>query len=396
MSTEASDTGTVTFVNGHAESQTTEGEGSGIAGDEREAAVAAVKAALKDEAKKAGESAAKEAKKSDDQDPLRPRESTERDASGKFVKTGKEPGEPGAKTVVAKDDSDDDAVSLKRALTERKTLAAAKATQQAEYQRQAAQLQNFQRQLQAQQAEIERDKARLAQLRKDPIRAIRENGWDPEAFILDIARDGTPEGQAAREARELREQLQEMRDWKAAQEKARTDAEEANRSQRQNQHRATVEQSFVAHALDEASYPHIASFYKGHEASLVAEGDSVADQYRAATEIRDPNTGRLIQAGKEATAKDIAEYLEERHANWYKSRSGTQSSGQTAKQTSAAVVTKGRPTQGSATGRTLSPEDTSERRSLGTSFKDLDGDERLAAAREAVGAAMRRASSEDE
>ncbi len=371
----ASETGEVTFVNGRAESQTTEGEGSGIATDERDAAVAAVKAALKKEAQETGEKAAKQAKDNSDQDPLRPRETVERGPDGKFLKSGKEPvAEAAAKkaeTVV-----DDDAQSLKKVLAERKQIAAQKETHRQEFQKQAAQLQQMQAQISAQRAELERDRQRLAQLRTDPVRAIKENGWDPESFILDLAQDGTPEGQQRRQQRELQAQYAEMKAWQAAQDKARQEGLQRQEQAQRDAHRAHVEQSFVALALDEAKHPHLADFYKGHEASLVAEGDTVADQYRALT-------------GKEASGPEIAEYLEERAANWYKTRSAKAQTPAQGSQQTQTTVSKGRPTQGSATGRTLSPDDSAERRSLGKSFQDLDGDERLAAAREAVGAALR-------
>lgn len=367
----------VTFVNGHAESQTTEGEGTGIATDERDAAVAAVKAALKKEASEAGEKAAKEAKKADEQEPLRPRGNVERDIDGKFKKSGKVDGEG---REVPEKEPEADAESLKRVLKERKQIAAQKQVQQEAFQKQAQQLQAFQRQLQQQQRELEQDRARLAQLRKDPIRAIKENGWDPESFILDLAQDGTPEGQERRRQKQLAEDLKEMQDWKAEQERQRNEYARRQKEAGAQQHRNNVEQNFASLALDEDKHPHLASFYKDNQKALrglIQEGDDVADDYRELT-------------GKEASLEEIVEYLEERRANWYKSRSGGSALGRISQgANSQAPVTKGRPTQGSATGRTLSPEDGSERRALGTSLKDLDGDERLAAAREAVGAALR-------
>ena len=76
---------------------------------------------------------------------------------------------------------------------------------------------------------------------------------------------------------------------------------------------------------------------------------------------------------------EIAEYLEERAAMWYKSLSAPQE---------GASVTKGKPTQGVAGRKSLSPQGSSERRSLGTSLADLDGDERREAAMEAVRSAL--------
>ena len=373
MSEVETESGTVTFVGGRAESQTTEGEGSGTPDGERAAAIAAVKAALKGEAEKAGESAAKEAKAAREQDPLRPRGDTTRDANGKFVA---KPATPDGEPEKPKNESDEDATALKRVLQERKQIAATKAAQQAEFTKMQQQLQAYERHLQQQRAEIERDRKRYEVIKTDPVRAFRENGWDPESVILDLARDGTPEGQAMRQQRELQAQLKEMQDWKAAQEAQRLEAQRQAEARAWDQRRAQIEQEFVSTALNEERHPHLSAFYKGHEASLVAEGDSVADQYRALT-------------GKEATSTEIAEYLEERAAKWYKTMSSRSQAPSAAGQQNRPVVTQGRPTQGSATGRTLSADDSSERRSLGASFKDLDGDERLAAAREAVGAALR-------
>ena len=370
MSEVETESGTVTYVNGRVESQTTEGEGSGTPDGEREAAIAAVKAALKGEAAKAGESAAKEAKEAREQDPLRPRSDTTRDEAGKFTKTTED---------APKAPTDDDAASLKRVLQERKQIAANKAAQQSEFNKMHQQLQAYERSLQQQRAEIDRDRKRYETIKTDPVRAFRENGWDPEAVILDLARDGTPEGVAARQQREFQSQLKEMQDWKLQQEQSRQEATRQAESRAWDARRAQVEQEFVGTALNEEKHPHLSSFYSGHEASLVAEGDSVADQYRALT-------------GKEATSSEIAEYLEERAAKWYKTMSSKSQALVAGGQQTRPPVTQGRPTQGSATGRTLSADDSSERRSLGASFKDLDGDERLAAAREAVGAALRASS----
>ncbi len=372
MTEVATESGVVTFVGGKAESQTTEGEGSGIAVDERDAAVAAVKEALKKEARADGEKAAKQAKDNSDQDPLRPRADVERGADGKFLKSGKDPVADKRPEPTVEEDGQ----NLKRVLAERKQIASQKEVQRQELAKQTQQLQQAQRQLQAQQAELDRREARMNQLRSDPIRAIKENGWDPESFILDIAQDGTPEGQRSRQQRELQAQYAEMKAWKAEQERVHLQNQERQQQAQRDNHRANVEQSFVALALNEAKHPHLAAFYTGHEAGLVAEGDSVADQYRNLT-------------GKEASGEEIAEYLEERAATWYKSMSAKAQGATQATTKTQVAVPQGRSTQGSATGRTLSPDDSSERRSLGKSYQDLDGEERLAVAREAVGAALR-------
>lgn len=354
--------GDVTFVNGIAAEQQTEGESAQPA-DEREAAVKAVREALQEEGKRA----AKSAKDSRDQDPLQVRETTERDESGKFV------AKPAADKVKAEakpaPKPEEDAESLKAVLAQRKQLAAAKAQASQAESRAMQEIRQYKAQLDQEKQEVARERARFEQLRKDPTRAFKEMGWDPEEAILDMARSGTPEGKAAREQRELQESIRELREWKAQQAR---DAEAQQRTHQQRQavaYRQQVEKAFVGIAMNEEKHPHLAGMYQGHEAGLLAEADVIAEQYRNLT-------------GKEASFEDVAEYLEERSANWYKSMS-------TRNQQAQIPVTRGKPTQGNATGRTLSPEGSSERRSLGTMLKDLDGEERLAAAREAVGAAFK-------
>lgn len=340
--------------------QVTEGEHS-APDAERQEAMAAVKKAIADEAKREGESAAKQAKDAEDNEPLRPRDNTERDEAGKFVSKG---------TPKPEKEDEEDGQSLRKILNARKEVAANKQQMAAETQKSMQQLQQFKAQIDYERQQLAQEKQRMAMLRNDPIRAIKENGWDPENFILNIASDGTPEGQAMRAQREMANQLKEIRDWKEEQLRQREQQEAQFRQRQEQERRQGVEREFVGLVLNEEKHPHLSSYYKDNDhglEGLITEGDSVAFRYRQKT-------------GKEATLGDIVEYLEERMANWYKSRSGPQAK---------STVTKGRPTQGSATGRTLSPEDSSERRSLGTPLKDLDGDERLAAAREAVGAALR-------
>ena len=361
----------VTFVDGVAKEQATDGESS-LADGERAAAIKAVKEALKAD----GEQAAKEAKAALEKDPLVPKapkakaapkegSGPERGEDGKFLPKTETP-PPDAKTAPPEEDEGE---TLKRTLRERKQVAAIKAQQAQEFQKQQQQLQQFQAQLQAQARQIEQEKARLARLRTDPAQAIRENGWDPESFILDVAQEGTPEGQARRQQRAMEAKLKEFDDWKASLAKQAEEQEQAQKRQQVAQYRQQVEDEYIKIAMDEERHPHIATLYKGNEAGLIAQGDVIAEQYRNLT-------------GKEASFSDIAEYLEERTALWYKSRVGNQNP--TPSQQEQAPVTKGRPTQGSATGRTLSPNGSSERRTLGTSLKDLDGDERREAAMEAV------------
>ncbi len=363
--TEAGDVGEgggeVTYVGGKAVEQTTSGETpDGDHGDELAAAKAAVKIALQQE----GKNAAKEAKEARAKDPLIPRD---RGPDGKFLPTEAEAAE--ARKAA---EPDADASALRKALQERKETVRFKEEAKAEVEKMREETRQFYRQLQAEKQQMAAERQKFELLRKDPIRAIRENGWDPEEFILDIANDGTPEGQARRQQRELQSQLKEIQDWKRQQaEAAETQRREQEHHQRKN-FRQQVEREFLGTAFQKtqdgnAANPHLASFYKGHEVGLLAEADVVAEQYRNAT-------------GKEASFSEITEYLEERAARWYKSMSGAQA---------APSVSQGRPTPGSATGkRSLSPNGSSERRSLGNTLKDLDGDERLEAAKIAVRAAI--------
>lgn len=371
--------GEVTYVNGIAVEQETPGEtpeeGSDH-GDELAAAKRAVKEAFAEEGKKA----AKEAKEHLDRDPL---QKAKRAADGKFT-SAKDPAEQeleDAKAKVAKETvepkeapEDKEASQLRRALQERKETARYKAEAAAEVEKMRAEARQFYQQLQQEKAELAREKQRLEMLRKDPIRAIKENGWDPEEFILDIASDGTPEGQARRQQRDIQAQLAEIANWRkeqAAQAEQRA-IEQENHQKAQN--RQNVEQQFLrtagARAQDGThANPHLVAMYKNDPEGLVAEADRVANRYRDAT-------------GQEATFQELTEYLEERAAKWYKELSSERAS------KVGAPVTQGKPTQGSATGRSLSPSGSSERRSLGTSIKDLDGDERREAAMEAVRAAL--------
>lgn len=389
MTTENAETGEaggeVTYVNGRAVEQSTDGEtheGTDH-GDELAAAKAAVKKALADEAKEAGKAAAKEAKDHLEKDPI---QKAARDADGKF-KSDKDPVEQelaDAKEKLAEElapkekakpkAEDDDASALRKALDARKEAAKFKAEAAAEVEKLRNEARQVYQQLQRQQQEFAAERQRFELLKKDPIRAIRENGWDPEEFILDIAADGTPEGQARRQQREYQAKIAELENWRAEQQQAAVRQQEEQEKHQKAQFRNNVEQEFLRTAGSRNpdgnhKNPHLVAMYKDDPGALVSQADHVAEKYRAAT-------------GRDATFGEIAEYLEERATKWYKSiSSGAPQAG--------APVTQGRPTQGSATGkRSLSPNGSSERRSLGASIQDLDGDERRSAAMDAVRAAL--------
>lgn len=376
--------GEVTYVNGHAVEQTTSGDTpDGDHGDELAAAKAAVKAALEEDGKKA----AKESKEHLDKDPLQKAAKRERGPDGKFLKDEAD-GEdasasaPSKPAKVAKPAEDEEASQLRKALQERKETARYKAEAAAEVEAARNEARQLYQQLAREKQELAKEKERIALLRKDPLKAIRENGWDPEEFILDIANDGTPEGQARRLQRERDAEFQEMKAWREEQKQAVIKQQEAAKQQEKAHFRNQVEQEFLKTAATrdasgEHVNVHLVSMYKDDPAALCEAADRVSERYRAAT-------------GKEATFAELAEYLEERAATWYKSMSERKGVPQ-----AGTSVTKGKPTPGSATGKkSLSPAGSSERRTLGSPYKDLDGDERLEAARTAVRVAIHASSDE--
>jgi hypothetical protein len=370
----------VTFVGGRAVEQQTSGqEPEGDHGDERAAAMAAVKKAIAEDAREEGKRAAKEAKTHMEKDPLVPKT---RGADGKFasddpaakereeavrkLEAENEPPEPKSETKA----------QLQKALAERRETARLKAEAAAELQRDREETRRFYQQLQVEKQEIAQEKARLAKLRTDPIRAIRENGWDPEQFIMDVAMDGTPEGQKARADRELLERLDRQEAWQKRYEEQEQKRAAEQQRQAKAQFRQSVETEFLTEAFKDK---HLAGLYKGNEAGLLAMADTVADKYREITTVRD-SYGRVIKPGQEATAKEIAEFLAERSARWYKSLSNPQDEGS---------VTRVDPPKVRATGKSLGPNSGGERRTLGTNLVDLDEEDRIAAAKEAAKTAIR-------
>ena len=362
----------VTFLNGVAIEQATEGETheGTDRGDELAAAKAAVKKVIDEEAKEEGKKAAKTAKEAREKDPLVPR-----DQDGKFQSTRDPVDEEKAAAVAKlKKEADDDTSALRKVLDERKSIAKYKREANEQLEKDRSDVRRVHAQVQAQQRENEAERARFASYRKDPLRLARESGYaNPEDYILEMAQEGTPEGQAKRANRDLLERLDRAEQWQKQElaqreQNARRQQEDQSRS-----HREQVERSF----LEEASkHEALVSMYKGHEVGLIAEADVIAEQYRRAT-------------GQEATFAELAEYIAERTEKWYKNRSSKNQASPEATAAQSAASSSGRPTQGSATGKkSLSPAGSAERRSLGNSFADLDGDERLAAAKTAVRAAI--------
>lgn len=381
----------VTYVGGQAVEQDggSDGpeEGSQHA-DELEAAKAAVRKAL---AKEAGEDGAKKAKESEAKRQKAIHAKSDREEAEDEVsepKSEREPAKPEPKKAEAKEDEakeiDPTKASVKEVLKNRERLAHAKQAQAQELQQQQQYLAQMQAQIQAERRAIEQEKQRLAVLKKDPLKAIAEAGWDPDDLILSLAQEGTPEGKMARMVREQQLQLQQMQQWREEQAKQ---AQEYARQAEQHQlvqMRQSVEQSFIKGALDESRFPHLADFYKGREHALIAEGDLVAGQFRDVT-------------GREASLEEIADYIEEQLAEranlWYQKKYGSKADPNESRQV-AAPETTGKPARGGVKGKALTGATVSERRALGKDLSDLDGDERLLAAREAVKVAMAASRSE--
>lgn len=373
---ESAESPQVTFVAGKAVSQD-EGLDSNLETDEREAAKAAVRKAIQE----AGESSAADAKSDRAKDPFKPAVgSPERGPDGKFLPKDEKPapksdGKPGKSDE--EPDLDPTKASVKELLKARERVAQLKKSATDEISQERARFeqerQAFQRemaQLRAEAQQLARERQAIHALKNDPARAIRELGLNPEEYILQLAQEGTPEGQAARKQREIDAQLAEIKAWREAQQKQAEQAAYQAQVQQIAQFREQAVQQFTALGTNEEKYPHTATFFKGNERALVAWGDMAAEEYRH------------LSGGKEGSYEDILDYIEdqlaERANSWYTKR-GTQ---------------KVEPSQpkvqpAKSKGVSLSPDMSGERRALEPkNLQDLDGDERLAAAKEAVAIAL--------
>lgn len=385
----------LTFVGGKAVEQHEQPE-TNLEPDIREDAKEAVRKAIAEAARESKDSAEKAAK----QDPYRPpgakkdesddggkspvtkkpakeeQDTPERGPDGKFLPKGGK--KASAEEEQNTEEAEEPGHSLKNLFKHREKVAAEKkavnpSALDQERQKLAEETRKIQEtwaQLQAEQARIQKERERFERLRKDPAGAIRDIGWNPEDFIVDLARDGTPEGQAARQQRELQQQIQEIKAWKEEQAKAAHRAQEEAQWHQQVQYRHHIEKTFLDDAMHEENRPHTAEFYKGRERALLTYADMIAAEYRE------------LSNGREASLKEVADFIEEELAEranaWYVKKSGT-------KKDTVPAATPGKGSKG----KSLSPEAASERRTLGRkALKDLDEEERLLAAREAVGAAI--------
>lgn len=377
----------VEFVNGHAAYQN-EAFDAGESGNEnREAAKKAVEAAIKAEGKKekapAKEAEATEPKKAQAKvsspKPRVDKSVDDVEASDTDGETEDEPDSKPKKSSHAEDD--DDAEGLRKVLKNRARIAKEKASaaqenqrQQADFNRRKAELDHYAQQLQEQAKHFER-------LRTNPVEAVRQAGYDPEEFILNLAESGTPEGRQKAQLAAMQAQIDQSKQWQEAQLHAQRQHYERAQYQQAVDYRGSIEKQFLGAAMDEAKAPHTVSFYKGREAALISEGDIIAAQYRELT-------------GKEASVSDIAEYIEEQLAErakaWYDSHRKAQEQAleQEDPEGSAVVEVQSSGAKRKVT-KTLSPETSgSERRALTKDLKNLDDEELKEVAKQNVRLAL--------
>lgn len=377
MTTEAADASNVTYVAGKAVEQT-EALDSGVEADVREDAMAAVREAIEN----AGKEAAEQSKKVE-KDPFKPpgaKKEVERGEDGKFKPAGK-------KEEAVKDEEeeevDPDKASVSALLRKREKIAKKDnefqkqlAEQRKSIQEETARARQELQQAQQLMRQLEQEKQKLALIKSNPALLLKEQGLDPEQFILDLAEDGTPQGQLRKQQRELQEQLAEIKNWKAEQAKQVELAQQQAQIGQIQAYRNHVEKQFLDSALNQESSPLTSMFFGKHKAALIAFGDHVAAEFRE------------LSNGREADIQDIVKYIEEELADgvksWYEKNHGVQKA-QTPSKTPPKKVK----------GSTLSPEMSGERRALSKTFKDLDDEERLEAAKRSVGVALASVQADD-
>lgn len=228
-----------------------------------------------------------------------------------------------------------------------------------------------QRELHNLKSELERERAWFQELRRSPEKAVAAAGWKPDEFILDIANLDTPEGQTARQLRQLQEENKHLRSsFEQWEQRQKQQAEEAQQWAHQ-QAKAQVEQEFVSVALDAEKFPSLARAYGFRQSSLVREAHEIGAEYHRRT-------------GVWASHEEIAQYLEslisgEAHAS---SKNGAQ---QQARSSGKSPQLRG---QGNA--RPLNTSAASERRTIASDDAEgMSEDDRIAAAKAAVRATLR-------
>lgn len=191
--------------------------------------------------------------------------------------------------------AEEDIPRLARAMREREQRQAARD----EGERAKAELATMRQELQQSLAEAKqareeaaRELARLQDLKRDPIRGIKELGWEPKDLVNRVVTHDTPEGQRLAAYEQRLEQIQaENAELKAWREQQVREHQQRQQWYQQTQ-RQDVEQKFIATVKEQC--PTLSAL---PEHVVVAWGDRVADEYREKT-------------GQVASLTDIAQYLE--------------------------------------------------------------------------------------
>jgi hypothetical protein len=256
-------------------------------------------------------------------------------------------------TIAEKKDSeeeaeDEDEITLAKAMRQREKLARRR-------QEAASEADNIRSEAIRERQEAQRmlDEARsaaqaIAKLKSDPMEAIKALGLDPEDFIYGLVSGTSPEAKERAKKDSLAAELEDLKKWRNEQEQERVRALQRQQLQHLEAKRQDVIGNFKT-LVSEENCPVLSSMYDYED--IVAMGDKVADKYRDLT-------------GKEASLKEIAEYLEQEAEARY---------GNVARKKSAKSPAP--PVKVAAPPKNLSRESSSERRALRPIVSDSSDDE---------------------
>ncbi len=334
--------------------------------DTREAAKAAVREAVA--AAESADEGEDDRRSSGDPSPVDPDAVPERGADGKFLP--KDGAKPKAKEPKPKEDAapaDDDATTAKvsKILRERERANEERQTIKAEREESA----RLKAEAAADRAEAAKDREMLRALKTDPVRAIREAGWDPEELVMSLARETTNEGALARQLRKQQEMIDaqqaKIKAWdEQIETQTKTQAQQAEKARTE-----ATEKAFLDVALNAEKFPALARLKGRRERVLLEEAHEVAREYHRRT-------------GEWASHDDLAEYLQ---SEWSSLMTPQESSQKLA---SASGKQASQPKAGTSS-RSITTSQASERRSVNVDPDEMDDEERRQAAREAVRKAVR-------
>lgn len=211
---------------------------------------------------------------------------------------------PPDKTVTeqqAKDD-DSDLESIERTLAKRREEAREKLRIREEIAKEKAEIERYKGELSRKEQEILEAASYIKKLRSDPAAAVRALGIEPEDFIAQLANGSTEDYKRRSELDTIKAELAETK--RALQERSERERQEQEqyrvRQMQQLAHRA--ESEFYQTAVSD-DFPTLKSLFSGEDAGyLIAKANDVAERYYQA-------------AGKPASYRDIAEYLEHQYSN---------------------------------------------------------------------------------